>query len=85
MNGYNVIGLDDYVKDFTDLSKPDYAREAEGMLEDRLEAYEIGQGPLEVILEEEKTAAGIPATFTFEIKEEEEGPEAPVLYLGHDQ
>lgn len=83
--GYIVTGLDRYVKEFTDLCKPEYAKEAEPMLEDCLEACEVWPGPFEVILEEEKTEAGIPVTFTFDMEEKEEGPDVPVTYIGHHQ
>lgn len=62
-----IIGYDDYLKDFEEQALPDFAKEAESLLLETLDESEASN--IEVYLEEEKTKVRKNLKFVFFIGE----------------
>lgn len=62
-----IVGYDDYLKDFEEQALPDFAKEAESLLLETLDESEASN--IEVYLEEEKTKVRKNLKFVFFIGE----------------
>ena len=62
---YELIGYDEYLKDFEELVLPEFKGDAESMLQRKLEEQPRDGESIEIYLEEEKTKAREARIFPF--------------------